>query len=258
MHGESLDLKGKSGIYLITCIANGRKYVGSSRDLDRRRREHSNDLKRGNHGNSHLLNAYRKYGEDCFSFTVLEYCDESVLIEREQWYIDSLDTVNSGFNIAPFADRPVGITRSPEMCVKISKALTGKKLSKEHRQAISRAHKGKKLSEEQCAKLRGRTVSSETREKLRIASSKRVHSDATKQKLREKHLGEKNGMFGVRGKDNPSCKAVIQMDMQGNELARYVSLAEANEVTGVNFRLISRCCRGERKHTCGYRWEFAS
>ena len=55
----------KSGIYLITNLVNGKKYVGSSVVLKRRFKEYSNPLyitRNLKRGNSKLLNALLKYG----------------------------------------------------------------------------------------------------------------------------------------------------------------------------------------------------
>lgn len=51
-------------------------------------------------------------------------------------------------------------------------------------------------------------------------------------------------------------KVVIQMDLEGNILAEYNSVAEASRITGVSNTCISRCCRGERKQSSGYLWRY--
>ena len=65
----------KSGIYLITNLVNGKKYVGSSVVLKRRFKEYSNPLyitRNLKRGNSKLLNALLKYGSLNFEFKILE------------------------------------------------------------------------------------------------------------------------------------------------------------------------------------------
>jgi hypothetical protein len=46
-------------------------------------------LKRDKHVNSHLQNVCNKYGIDNLKFGIIELCSESVLEEREQFYIDN-------------------------------------------------------------------------------------------------------------------------------------------------------------------------
>ena len=51
--------------------------------------------------------------------------------------------------------------------------------------------------------------------------------------------------------------AVIQMDLQGNEVARFDSLLSASKATGINFGTIGNVCRGKGKTAGGYRWRYA-
>lgn len=62
----------KSGIYMITNLANNKKYIGQSVDVENRIRHHKSSLKHGRHENSHLQNAWNSYGADNFAFECLE------------------------------------------------------------------------------------------------------------------------------------------------------------------------------------------
>ena len=52
-------------------------------------------------------------------------------------------------------------------------------------------------------------------------------------------------------------KQVIQFDLTGMELAKYNSASEASRKTGISKTCITRCCRGERKNSGGYIWEYS-
>lgn len=78
-----------SGIYKIQSI-NGNLYIGSSVSIKSRYLTHRNSLQKGLHDNKIMQNIFNKYGEDCFTFSTIELCDVSLLIEREQHYIDTL------------------------------------------------------------------------------------------------------------------------------------------------------------------------
>ena len=52
-------------------------------------------------------------------------------------------------------------------------------------------------------------------------------------------------------------RAVKQYDLQGNLLATYNSIVEANKATGVNKSNISQACRGVYKTIGGYRWSYS-
>lgn len=102
-----------SGIYLITCTANGSRYVGSSKNIESRWAEHRKRLGLKTHFNPYMQRSWSKYGKDSFQIETLENVTEDRLLEREQYYID---TLNPEFNIAPYAGRPTteGIERTEQ------------------------------------------------------------------------------------------------------------------------------------------------
>lgn len=87
-------------VYKITNKINNKFYVGSTCNLNRRMREHFGDLKRGCHYSTDMQKDYDKYGRDSFSVIVLEECDDSIVKDVEQKYIDSLKAVDNGYNQA--------------------------------------------------------------------------------------------------------------------------------------------------------------
>ena len=89
-----------SGIYLITHIATGRKYVGQSENVGRRIAEHS-------YGNStgEICRAVKEFGWAAFVAEVLETCDRCDLDEAEARWVQAHDClVPNGFNTM----RPTG------------------------------------------------------------------------------------------------------------------------------------------------------
>lgn len=79
-----------SGIYGIRNRTTGHVYIGSSSDLERRWRQHRSLLNRGAHPTPRLQAAWLAHGEDLFLFVVLETCRPEVLVDREQWWLDTV------------------------------------------------------------------------------------------------------------------------------------------------------------------------
>lgn len=109
-----------SAIYVITNKVNGKAYVGSAVNVERRLRMHKWALENAVHVNKHLQRSWDKYGGGEFDFNVLELVEEQrSLVEREQHWIDML---KPEFNIHPNARSPLGVRRSKETKVKCSQA----------------------------------------------------------------------------------------------------------------------------------------
>ena len=72
-----------SGIYQIACSANGKVYVGSALVLSRRKAQHFNRLRAGVHNSRHLQNAWNKYGQSAFHFSMLCECSPEDLERLE-------------------------------------------------------------------------------------------------------------------------------------------------------------------------------
>lgn len=132
-----------SGIYCIE-DARGVLYYGSAANLKKRISNHKTFLRQGKHQNPKLQRAWNKYGEGFFSFYVVEVvADKSKLLEREQWWIDSLVTNEKEYyNILLVAGSHIGKPCSDDTRKKISAANSGRKRTPEQIQNISDAQKG--------------------------------------------------------------------------------------------------------------------
>lgn len=117
-------------IYLIINKENGHKYVGqTTQGINKRWKQHIQESMRMSDKPLHC--AMRKYGNHVFSIKQIDECDESLLDEREKYWIERYNTFNSseGYNATSGGNRPTFSIKTKE---KISQTKTGVQLSKKH------------------------------------------------------------------------------------------------------------------------------
>jgi group I intron endonuclease len=106
------DNKDKIGIYRWVNLDTGKSYVGSSRNLSARFKQYfsvnylEREIKRNN---SKIYRSLFKKGYSKFSLDIVEYCEIDILIEREQYY---LDTLKPEYNILSKAGSLAGFKHS--------------------------------------------------------------------------------------------------------------------------------------------------
>lgn len=116
------------GVYAAINKQNGKRYIGSSRNIYDRWRSHKGKLRRNKHDTPHFQHAWNKYGEDAFEWVVLEYCfdDQLLLATREEVWIKKHK--KKAYNSI---HKPIARYYEP--------------FTDQHRARISASHKGKKL-----------------------------------------------------------------------------------------------------------------
>ena len=64
-------------------------------------------------------------------------------------------------------------------------------------------------------------------------------------------------MYGKLGKDCPNSKQVIQLTLSGEVVRKWDSTMDIQRELGYNQCNISKCCKGKRKTSNGYKWVYA-
>jgi group I intron endonuclease len=175
----------QSGIYKILNWTNGKVYVGSASYLRKRISDHKCQLIKNKHDNQYLQNAWNKYGEVNFTFSIIEHCSKDKLLEREQFWIDSFQSANEkfGYNIAKIAGNTAGIRWTEEVRAKQIAARTGKKRPQEEKDKISASMKGIK-------NRLGTKHNNQTKALMSAVHTGIKHSEETRKKISENCKGK--------------------------------------------------------------------
>jgi len=146
--------KGKSGVYRWVNLVNGKSYIGSSVNLALRLRNYFNFsfISNKRRGKSLINEALLKYGYSYFSLEILEFCESSEAILREQYYLDLL---KPEYNILKNAGSSLGRKHSEETKAR----LKGRTLTAEHIAKL----KAKTLTTEHIAKIKAWSLSQENK-----------------------------------------------------------------------------------------------
>lgn len=216
------DNKDKSGIYKWRCLVNDKMYIGSSVSLGKRFYRYYN-LKILQANKMIISKALLKYGYNSFSLEILEYCEPSFVISREQYYIDLL---KPEYNILQKAGSLLGFKHSQDTKANLSALGKGRKLSEEHKAILSALAKGKKHSEEQKQKMSVAWTPERLAELL-----ERLKSLEHQEHLKRLNLSQK-GRARPKGAGSLSVPIEV-LDTDNNETTVYPSISEAARAIGV-------------------------
>lgn len=90
------------GIYKIENNINHKIYIGQSKNIERRWKDHRSRIYYEANNNLPLYRAFRKYGIDNFSFKVVEQCLSEELDKKEKEYIQKFNSIApNGYNVTP-------------------------------------------------------------------------------------------------------------------------------------------------------------
>lgn len=195
------------GVYVITNLVNGHRYVGSACSFKKRFREHVRQLSEGRHHSRYFQRAWDKHGSGAFVFEPVLYCDRSNLLAYEQ---SAMDSLKPEYNIVPVAGSQLGYRHTDE---------TRQKMSVARRRNPSSPRKGMTHTEEAKRKIsenrRGKGGSSGwtqlRRDRISAALKGRVITPEQRQKISEKLQGHKQSAETIakrseklRGRKMPS------------------------------------------------------
>jgi group I intron endonuclease len=258
------------GIYKILNKVNGKFYIGSANKLlFRLYSQHLVNLRLNKHINCHLQGAWNLYGEENFTFEIVELVsritnetDEEfknrLVFGREQYYLNTLlfaqEYINKkdnifleiGYNLAPTASSTLGYRHSEES---ISK-MTGKNNPMYGRTGETASFFGRKHSEESNKLNSKSNIGRTTREKNHFFG--KTHTEESKKKMREGRQGK------TRKKTTLILgRPVLKYNLNNALICEYDSINTALLDIGFGiFGSINSCCNGHQKTAYGYVWKY--
>lgn len=152
-----------TGIYKITNKINDKCYIGQSIDIYRRFDEHKYTSKTS----KYLHNSMVKYGINNFNFEIIEECDESILSEREKYWIKFYNSIApNGYNLTNGGDDGNTFRYRTEKEMEETKRKIRLATSGKNNGFFGKHHSEK--TKEYLRKINvGKTISQETKEKLK-------------------------------------------------------------------------------------------
>lgn len=107
------------GIYSITNIINGKRYIGGTSDVRRRAYEHFARLRKGINLAVRLQNEFNIFREDAFIYEIVELCEKEVKKDRENYYILLYKTLQPEFGYNLTLSTSAGYKHTDETRAKI-------------------------------------------------------------------------------------------------------------------------------------------
>ena len=280
---------GKFTLYMHVNLKNNKKYVG----ITCKKPEHRWGHEGAGYKKQRFYRSIKKYGWDNFEHIIIEAgLTEENAKELETEFIVKYNTTNDnyGYNMTfgGECEIPSELTRR-----KMSESNKGRIMSDETRKKIGEANSRRIITEETRKKLSasitGKFHSEKTKERCRLAKigKKRTEESRKKQSinhvdvsgknnpmygkefteqhklkisesLKGKLAGERNPMYGRKrsGKFAGHSQKVLQLSLDGEKINEFINITEASKFTSATRQHISKCCKGERNKTGGYKWEY--
>lgn len=238
------------GIYIIRCESNSKVYVGSSKCIERRFKDHRYRLKKNVHDNEHLQNAYNLYGANRLQYTILEECSQEQLIERETFWVSYYQSYKSEFGFNKSMPGSIPLKEKDENQIHISRSREVICINKESGEQLEFT------SPKNCSNVLGLTYS-KVIDTLRywkenIGSKKSVNGWII---IYKENYSDKFEYKDMRKGKNKS-KSIIVTNLDTNEVHEYIGIQKCINSLKLDPRRLYECLDGTRESYRGYSFQY--
>jgi group I intron endonuclease len=205
------------GIYSIVNKITNDLYIGSSVDVARRFRQHKRDLHNNKCSSRILQSAWNKYGEDAFTWNLLEEVDapEFLAFVENHW----IEKLEPKYNCMQTSHR-IGTEEGVRYMKEKQSQSKSKYIPNNNQQAallMGRGPKSEETKQKISAALHGHAHSEETRRKIGEASNLYERDEAYRQKMSEVKRGHPTS---EETKDKIRQKQLAHWERKREELRR--------------------------------------
>ena len=203
-----------SFIYKITNLIDNKVYIGlTTRTVEARWKEHCR------HGSQQIDDAIQLYGIENFQIETLEECDESILDDREKYWIDYYDSFKNGYNNT-YGGRGNNFIMTDKSDIVLQLCEDGLTINK---------------------------IVEKTSLNVETVRGYLNKNGITKQMIRERA----NYYIGLS-----KSKAVLQYDLDNNFIKEWNTATQAAKELGLNSKYITSTCRGHQKTYAKMKWKY--
>lgn len=213
-----------------------------------------------------------KHGVENFNFEILIICFDEDVVRFEKEYIQKYNSIQpNGYNIllgGQLGDGHVGFKHTPETIERIKeKGRIFREKNPNHYETYRKKHKEtmKTINLSECIKQSNKFQKAmmERREQFKNGTIK--ISEETKEKIRKsvlKHYQKhgsghlKSSQKHIDGINRTISKPVAQYTKEGALVKEYISIAEADRITGIKANNIGRALSKSTSTAGGFHWKY--
>ena len=227
-------------VYQHKNLKNGKSYIGMTSREPKKRWNNG----WGYQNNSKMWKDIQNsdWNKDWKHNIIGKFEDKQEALNVEEMFIRLFDSTNEGYNTSSYGNSHY--ERTEEQKRKMSEAKIGEKnpnfgkhFSEEHKRKISDNHAD--FSGENNPNF-GKHHSEETKRRISEANTGKHFSEESKRKISQS--------MGVNG--------ILQFSKDGELIAEYSSIHEAERQTGCKNQNICACCKGKYKSCGGFIWKY--